>query len=136
MMTHHSGSLHPHFWILWVKVEISHQNQWDRLMPINQQAFKEQAGYFYPRTFIARHKFDLKHVLTVTMIIENFMFETFESCTNCQLWVWNIFVTSVDTSIEKLCNMHQSDQFDLIQGHSSNRHFLWNRLDTFSKDTK
>ena len=33
-----------------------------------------------------------------------------------------------DTSNEELPNIHQPDQFDLRQGHSSNRHFQWKSM--------
>ena len=36
------------------------------------------------------------------------------------LWIWKIFVKTVDTPVEELPNMHQPDQFDLSQGPSSN----------------
>ena len=34
----------------------------------------------------------------------------------------------VKTSIQDLPNIHQPDQFDLCQGHSTNRHFQWKSL--------
>ena len=77
-----------------------------------------------PKPPIAGHKFDLDLVFWDTRIIENFD-RSFEGGTNCHLLVWNIFVTSVDTSIEDRPNIHQPHQFDLCQGHSSNRHFQW-----------
>ena len=35
---------------------------------------------------------------------------------------------SVDTSIEELPSMHQPDQFDFCQGHSSNEHLQWESM--------
>ena len=71
----------------------------------------------------ACHKSDLDLGFKVSRIIENLTFGTFEGGTNCYLWVWNIFIMSVDASIEDLTSIHQSDQFDLCQGHSSNTRF-------------
>ena len=64
------------------------------------------AIFNFARHFIACHKFDLDLVFKVTMIIESF-----EKNTNCHLWVWKIFISSVDTYIKKLPNMHDPDQF-------------------------
>ena len=36
-----------HFWILWVKVQYSHDNQWHRQMPIYPSPFKAQTVYLY-----------------------------------------------------------------------------------------
>ena len=33
-----------------------------------------------------------------------------------------------DTSIEELPNIHQQNQIDLCQGHSSNLHFKWKSM--------
>ena len=66
------------------------------------------------RPFIACHMFD--HVLVFT-------FETFESGTKYDLWIWKIFIMSADTPDQNLPNIHQSGQYDLRQGHSSNRQF-------------
>ena len=38
------------------------------------------------------------------------------------------FIMSVDTSTEDLPNVHQPDQFDLYQDHSSSRHFQWKSM--------
>ena len=70
-------SLRPHFWVLWVKVEFFHYNQWDRLKSINQWPFKVKTWYLYPRCimtrlFIACYKIDLDFVFKVTRIIESF----------------------------------------------------------------
>ena len=75
-----------------------------------------------PRPFTACHKIDLDHIFKVTTTIENFAFETFERGTNCHLWGWKIFITSLDTSLKILPNTHQPDLFDLFQGYRSNRH--------------
>ena len=77
------------------------------------------------RPSIACHKFDLDLVFNVTRIIKIFHIQKFEDGTNCHIWLWEIFIMNVDTSIEKLHNIHQPDQFDLCQGHSSKRHFQW-----------
>ena len=53
-----------------------------------------------------------------------FTHETFECGTKCHLWVLKIFINSLDTSIKKVPKTHEPDQFDLCQGHSSNRCFL------------
>ena len=73
------------------------------------------------RPFIACLKFDLDFVFKVTMIKESFHISNFEGGTYGNLWVWMIFILIYDTSIE-LPNINQPDQFDLCQGHSSNRY--------------
>ena len=78
------------------------------------------------RSFIACHNFDLHLVFKVTSIIESF--SHLEGDTKCHLWVEKIFITSVHTCIEDLTKIHQSGQFDLCQGHSSNGHFQWKSI--------
>ena len=75
------------------------------------------------RPYRACHDFDLDYVFKVTAIIEIFHIENFQGDTNSHLWVWKIFIMTEDTPIEQLPYMHQPDQFDICQGHSSNIHF-------------
>ena len=37
-------------------------------------------------------------------------------------------IMSVDTSVEELPNLHELDQFDLCQDHSSKRHLQWKSM--------
>ena len=41
-------AVRPHFWVLWVKVQFSHYNQWERQMPINWKLFKVKNLIFIP----------------------------------------------------------------------------------------
>ena len=78
------------------------------------------------RPFIACHKKDLGLLFKVTRIVYIFTFGTFEGGTNFHLRVWKIFIRCIDIpSVEDLPNIPQPGQFDLCQGHSSNRHFQW-----------
>ena len=79
--------------------------------------------------FITYYKVDLNPVFKVTRIIESFDFGTSYVGANGYLWVWNIFIMSVDTSIKDLSNIHQPDQFDFCHGHSSNTDFQWISVD-------
>ena len=45
-------------------------------------------------------------------MLKIFTFETFERGTKCQLGIWKVFIMSVYTSVEKLSNIHELDQFD------------------------
>ena len=72
------------------------------------------------RPFNEYHKFDLFLVFKVIMIIESFTFRTFESGSNCHFGFGIFFNMSEGTSVEELPNIHQPDQIDLCQGHSSN----------------
>ena len=71
------------------------------------------------RPFLACDRFDLDCVFKVTTIIGSFHIETFEGGTKCHVWVWKIFIMSVDLSIKELPNICEPDQFDICQGHSS-----------------
>ena len=46
-----------------------------------------------------------------------------ESGTNCHFWNWEIFVMSVDTSVEELSNVYEPEQFEFCRSHSRNTHF-------------
>ena len=82
------------------------------------------------RPFIECHKYELDLAFKVTRIIENF------DIWNYMYWRWHklssfnlkIFLMCVATSFEDLPKIHQPDQFDLCQGHSSKRHFQWKSM--------
>ena len=71
---------------------------------------------------------DLLHVISLTLTLFSwspgsqkvFTFRTFEVGTNCLLWGSNVFIMTEGTHIEELPYIHQPDQFDLCEGHSSN----------------
>ena len=78
------------------------------------------------RHFIACHKFELDLVFKVIRVTDSLIFGTLEGGTTCRLWVWKIFIITVDTSTKDLPKLHQLDLFNLCQDHSSNRHFQTN----------
>ena len=74
------------------------------------------------------HKFDLDLVFKVTMIIENFHIWNFWNWHKLLSLGWKYFIIRIYTSVKELPNIHQPDQFDLRQGHSSSRHFQWKSM--------
>ena len=62
-----------------------------------------------------------------------FLHLRFERGTKYQLWVWKIFITSVDTFIVELPNIHEPDKFNLCHGHSNNGHFQFKSMGSHLK---
>ena len=66
-----------------------------------------------PIAFIACHKSSLDLVFKVTGIIKHFHIWKFLMWHKLSSLSMDFFIMSVDTSIEEVVNLHQTDQFDI-----------------------
>ena len=80
------------------------------------------------RPFNACHEFDLDLVFKVTRIISSFDIWNFLRWHKLSSLGLNIFIVRVHATTEDLPYIHQPDQYELCQGHRSNRPSQWKSM--------